>query len=330
MIHCQSVHLMNKYKKEIKLCDETMVRRAPGIHKGSPVRRRVIMSDTESDDVNDEKVLIKGKEVKKQQKKKEINILEETREIKAALNEHHHSNVPVVALVDEFSSLNVQDCLKKKLVNVEIERVQPEKNEIKIKTTENKTLMIHERTPLIQISSSFIHSPPRLTDQPVHAPECNERLMISELVLTNFKSYAGRQSIGPFHPSFSSIVGPNGSGKSNVIDALLFVFATHKYKRIRTGDTEGISDDEKNVSQTSLPIMSRWLDTKAGTVLAIPKKWLDTSVSVYFMPQKAPDLPLPQPSCASCGNKGIYTVTCLSVPRRAGSIPCIRSIQLKS
>lgn len=50
------------------------------------------------------------------------------------------------------------------------------------------------------------------------------RLMISQLVLTDFKSYAGRQCIGPFHPSFSSIVGPNGSGKSNVIDALLFVF----------------------------------------------------------------------------------------------------------
>jgi structural maintenance of chromosome 4 len=42
--------------------------------------------------------------------------------------------------------------------------------------------------------------------------------------LENFKSYAGTQSIGPFHKSFSSIVGPNGSGKSNVIDALLFVF----------------------------------------------------------------------------------------------------------
>lgn len=51
-----------------------------------------------------------------------------------------------------------------------------------------------------------------------------QRLMISRMELENFKSYAGTQSIGPFHKSFSSIVGPNGSGKSNVIDALLFVF----------------------------------------------------------------------------------------------------------
>lgn len=51
-----------------------------------------------------------------------------------------------------------------------------------------------------------------------------KRLVIHKLVLQDFKSYAGRQEIGPFHKSFSSIVGPNGSGKSNVIDALLFVF----------------------------------------------------------------------------------------------------------
>ncbi|KAF6834897.1 nuclear condensin complex subunit smc4 [Colletotrichum musicola] len=50
------------------------------------------------------------------------------------------------------------------------------------------------------------------------------RLVITYLILTNFKSYAGRQEVGPFHGSFSSVVGPNGSGKSNVIDSLLFVF----------------------------------------------------------------------------------------------------------
>ncbi|KAK7540679.1 putative nuclear condensin complex subunit Smc4 [Phyllosticta citribraziliensis] len=50
------------------------------------------------------------------------------------------------------------------------------------------------------------------------------RMVITWLVLTNFKSYAGRQEVGPFHSSFSAVVGPNGSGKSNVIDSLLFVF----------------------------------------------------------------------------------------------------------
>ncbi|PRQ20284.1 putative P-loop containing nucleoside triphosphate hydrolase [Rosa chinensis] len=50
------------------------------------------------------------------------------------------------------------------------------------------------------------------------------RLFIREMVMSNFKSYAGEQRVGPFHKSFSAVVGPNGSGKSNVIDAMLFVF----------------------------------------------------------------------------------------------------------
>ena len=84
------------------------------------------------------------------------------------------------------------------------------------------------------------------------------RLMITEMVLENFKSYAGVQRVGPFHKvcgqytpltfsrrtrtkeknrlsffqSFSSVVGPNGSGKSNVIDAMLFVFGK-RAKQVR-------------------------------------------------------------------------------------------------
>lgn len=59
----------------------------------------------------------------------------------------------------------------------------------------------------------------------LHEPAVpKQRTVITWLVMTNFKSYAGRQEVGPFHASFSSVVGPNGSGKSNVIDSLLFVF----------------------------------------------------------------------------------------------------------
>ena len=61
--------------------------------------------------------------------------------------------------------------------------------------------------------------------QPTQEPAGpKSRTVIQYLILTNFKSYAGRQKVGPFHTSFSSVVGPNGSGKSNVIDSLLFVF----------------------------------------------------------------------------------------------------------
>ncbi|CAM9703744.1 unnamed protein product [Chrysoparadoxa australica] len=56
------------------------------------------------------------------------------------------------------------------------------------------------------------------------------RLLITKLVMENFKSYGGIREIGPFHKCFSSIVGPNGSGKSNVIDAMLFVFGKRAKK----------------------------------------------------------------------------------------------------
>uniref|UniRef100_A0A8C4VMT2 Structural maintenance of chromosomes protein n=1 Tax=Gopherus evgoodei TaxID=1825980 RepID=A0A8C4VMT2_9SAUR len=42
------------------------------------------------------------------------------------------------------------------------------------------------------------------------------------LLLENFKSWRGRQSIGPFM-RFNCIIGPNGSGKSNIMDAVSFV-----------------------------------------------------------------------------------------------------------
>lgn len=42
------------------------------------------------------------------------------------------------------------------------------------------------------------------------------------LEVDNFKSYRGKQTIGPFY-SFSAVIGPNGSGKSNLMDAISFV-----------------------------------------------------------------------------------------------------------
>ncbi|GBG28901.1 Structural maintenance of chromosomes protein 4 [Hondaea fermentalgiana] len=62
------------------------------------------------------------------------------------------------------------------------------------------------------------------------SPFPGSRLMIREMILENFKSYAGVKRIGPFHKCFSAVVGPNGSGKSNVIDAMLFVFGKRAKK----------------------------------------------------------------------------------------------------
>ncbi|XP_074083392.1 LOW QUALITY PROTEIN: structural maintenance of chromosomes protein 1B [Macrotis lagotis] len=45
---------------------------------------------------------------------------------------------------------------------------------------------------------------------------------LDRLLVENFKSWRGRQVLGPFR-GFTCIIGPNGSGKSNVMDALSFV-----------------------------------------------------------------------------------------------------------
>uniref|UniRef100_A0A0D9WI72 Structural maintenance of chromosomes protein n=1 Tax=Leersia perrieri TaxID=77586 RepID=A0A0D9WI72_9ORYZ len=71
------------------------------------------------------------------------------------------------------------------------------------------------------------------------------RLFIKEMVLRNFKSYAGEQRIGPFHKSFSAVVGPNGSGKSNVIDAMLFVFGK-RAKQMRLNKVSELIHNSSN------------------------------------------------------------------------------------
>ncbi|KAI4503798.1 hypothetical protein M0802_001201 [Mischocyttarus mexicanus] len=76
----------------------------------------------------------------------------------------------------------------------------------------------------------YIPPPPsKINDLDVNGP----RLMITQIINENFKSYAGKEVIGPFHKCFSAIVGPNGSGKSNVIDSMLFVFG-YKASKIRS------------------------------------------------------------------------------------------------
>ncbi|GMF34712.1 unnamed protein product [Phytophthora lilii] len=78
-------------------------------------------------------------------------------------------------------------------------------------------------------AAQIARSPAPAASTPAKPPP-SKRLMITKMQLENFKSYAGKVEIGPFHKCFSAVVGPNGSGKSNVIDALLFVFGKRASK----------------------------------------------------------------------------------------------------
>eukprot|EP01022_Parablepharisma_sp_SALTPOND_P001113 TRINITY_DN1055_c0_g5_i1.p1 TRINITY_DN1055_c0_g5~~TRINITY_DN1055_c0_g5_i1.p1 ORF type:complete len:878 (+),score=153.99 TRINITY_DN1055_c0_g5_i1:5959-8592(+) len=92
-----------------------------------------------------------------------------------------------------------------------------------------------QATPTKHTPESFFSQPvpPKLTQMCSPGKRVGKpRLMIERLELENFKSYAGRKIIGPFHKYFTSVVGPNGSGKSNVIDSLMFVFGKRS-KRLR-------------------------------------------------------------------------------------------------
>ncbi|EGD94457.1 nuclear condensin complex subunit Smc4 [Trichophyton tonsurans CBS 112818] len=86
-------------------------------------------------------------------------------------------------------------------------------------------------------------SAPQIAEEEPSGPK--QRMVITHLVLTNFKSYAGQQYVGPFHASFSSVVGPNGSGKSNVIDSLLFVFG-FRASKMRQGKISALIHNSAN------------------------------------------------------------------------------------
>lgn len=105
--------------------------------------------------------------------------------------------------------------------------------------------------PALAIPATPTPAPPPAGPKP--------RLTIHKLVLNNFKSYGGRQEIGPFHKSFSAIVGPNGSGKSNTIDALLFVFG-FRASKMRQGKLSELihnSASLPNVQECSVEIWFR-------------------------------------------------------------------------
>lgn len=55
---------------------------------------------------------------------------------------------------------------------------------------------------------------------------------LQRLEVENFKSYAGKQIVGPFD-SFTCIIGPNGAGKSNMMDAISFVLGVQS-KHLRS------------------------------------------------------------------------------------------------
>lgn len=123
------------------------------------------------------------------------------------------------------------------------------------------------------------------------------RLCIDKLVLNDFKSYAGRQIVGPFHSSFSAVVGPNGSGKSNVIDSMLFVFGfrASKMRQDRLSDLIHNSEVHPNLPSCSVEVHFHYvIDEENGQTtintekprLIITRKAFRNNSSKYFINDK--------------------------------------------
>ncbi|KAG0249255.1 Structural maintenance of chromosomes protein 1 [Mortierella polycephala] len=71
---------------------------------------------------------------------------------------------------------------------------------------------------------------------------------LHRIELENFKSYKGRQTIGPFN-DFTCVIGPNGAGKSNLMDAISFVLGV-KSAQLRSSQLrELIYRDRKETSE---------------------------------------------------------------------------------
>jgi len=122
----------------------------------------------------------------------------------------------------------------------------------------------------IRIGDIYIPPPP--------APACTTesngpRLIITHIDNINFKSYAGKQVLGPFHKSFTSIIGPNGSGKSNVIDSMLFVFG-YRAQKIRSKSVAVLihnSENHPNVQSCSVAVHFQLIeDIDDNNFTAIP------------------------------------------------------------
>ncbi|XP_068810410.1 structural maintenance of chromosomes protein 4 isoform X3 [Struthio camelus] len=133
---------------------------------------------------------------------------------------------------------------------------------------------------LEEILSSISPPPPPAMTNEAGAP----RLMITHIVNQNFKSYAGEQTLGPFHKRFSCIIGPNGSGKSNVIDSMLFVFG-YRAQKIRSKKLSVLihnSDEHTEIQSCSVEVhFQKIIDKEGDDYEVIPNSNFCVSRTAY-------------------------------------------------
>ncbi|KAF2148840.1 RecF/RecN/SMC protein [Myriangium duriaei CBS 260.36] len=123
------------------------------------------------------------------------------------------------------SAMNERNAVKQEIPSPTDDAIKAEQDITPRKAAPMEVKKLDSKVTILERPMDIVVRTRQAAIPAVHEPaEPKARTVITYLILNNFKSYAGRQEVGPFHASFSSVVGPNGSGKSNVIDSLLFVF----------------------------------------------------------------------------------------------------------
>ncbi|CED84437.1 smc protein [Phaffia rhodozyma] len=219
--------------------------------RSSRVKKQTIEKEEESEEKKPKRrsprpVIVKQEPLAEENKEEESSLTKEAEPDDPVEEEEVEEDVDVDELLEEISDADREST----------PQPQSQPRSVRNVTEMSSSTPVKQEPIEFQVSQSDIPSIPR-SRQPTNTSQSSsrqsyatgakaeipkaelptppqKRLIIQKLVLENFKSYAGRQVIGPFHKSFSAIVGPNGSGKSNTIDALLFVFG-YRASKMRQG-----------------------------------------------------------------------------------------------
>jgi len=117
---------------------------------------------------------------------------------------------------------------------------------------------------------------------------------LRQLELENFKSYEGKQIVGPFD-DFTCVIGPNGSGKSNMMDAVSFVLgvqsrnlrATHLKDLIFRKDVDSAPARKASVKLVyEVDSDQEVKGKKAGDELHFVRSITSSGVSTYRLDSK--------------------------------------------
>ncbi|KAG7663523.1 SMC4 [[Candida] subhashii] len=249
-------------------------------------------SQSQQDNQGDSQEQVAENKVEKVENGEEDVITNHEEESKLPDSSFHLPEGPILKRENVFSDLKLEASTSQPNSGENMTGLEDDKSDIEstMSPIRSSTLSYSQ-----QQNEVLKQSPSKRKEVKLPIPRTNEpRLVIDKLVLTNFKSYAGVQTIGPFNSSFSAVVGPNGSGKSNVIDSMLFVFG-FRASKMRQGKLKELihnSGDEKpQYCQVDIhfkmvlddPAIPQKAETIPNSELVISRKAFQTNQSSYYI-----------------------------------------------